>query len=314
MKNSNLYFPIDKDIIQTEIVFDFDLFIPINANTAMECIQKSQSVVTPADCEKILKYNALYVHESEYSKYEHHYENVFAVPDVHITPPNFAERSAQIYDTASMILSDLFSNPESVKNYVASKEVVDNILEVILDDDFSIKALLDIATQDYYTHTHSINVAIYALSLGRHLKLSRVELSELGEAALLHDLGKSRIDPTIINKKGSLTKTEFKEIQKHPMYGFAIALRLGIKNKKILYGIRQHHEKIDGSGYPFGFKGSQIPLYARIIGLCDIFDAVTSQRSYKDALSSFEAFLLIKKEMKGHVDPVLLDNMIGMFQ
>jgi putative nucleotidyltransferase with HDIG domain len=173
---------------------------------------------------------------------------------------------------------------------------------------------MKIATHDYYTHTHSINVAIYALSLGSFLGFNEVELEELGEAALLHDLGKSKIASEIINKKGKLTIQEFEIIKKHPNYGVSLGLKLGIKNKKILEGIKYHHEKMDGSGYPSGLYRDEIPLYAKIIGICDIFDALTSQRSYKRAMTSFEALKLMKVDMNKHLDIKLLNQMILMFK
>ena len=160
----------------------------------------------------------------------------------------------------------------------------------ILHDDYAIKSLMSIATHDYYTHTHSINVAIYALSLGSFMKLKPDALSELGEAALLHDLGKSKIDAAIINKNGKLTDQEYAEMKKRPSLGYTIGLKLGIKNRKILEGIRHHHEKMDGTGYPFRMRGEAIPYYARIIGLCDIFDALTSRRSYKEPMVPFFFF------------------------
>jgi HD-GYP domain-containing protein (c-di-GMP phosphodiesterase class II) len=192
--------------------------------------------------------------------------------------------------------------------------VVSDLVDTILVDNFTLKSLLVIASHDYYTHTHSINVAIYALSLGSFLGLQKETLAELGEAALLHDLGKSKIDPAIINKNGKLTDKEFKEVQKHSDLGYAVGLKLGIKNKNVLDGIRHHHEKMDGSGYPLGLKGKEIPLFARIIGACDIFDALTSRRSYKEPMTTFETLKLMKTTMKEHLDVRLLDKMISMFK
>jgi len=89
---------------------------------------------------------------------------------------------------------------------------------------------------------------------------------------------------------------------------------MGIKNKNVLHGIRYHHEKMDGSGYPSKLKGENIPKFARIVGLCDIFDALTSKRSYKEAMSTYDALSLIKKNMANHVDLNLLNEMIKMFK
>lgn len=212
------------------------------------------------------------------------------------------------------MLANLFNNPEALGNYEASKAVVEDMTGIISDNKFSIKYLMNITTHDYYTHTHSINVTIYALSLGSYLRLKKEVLNELGEAALLHDLGKSKIDPAIINKNAKLTDEEFAQMKQHPSLGYTIALKLGIKNRNVLEGIRHHHEKMDGSGYPFRMRGENIPLFARIVGMCDIFDALTSKRSYKEAMSTFEALSLMKKTMKEHIDSNLLLKMIEMFR
>ena len=165
---------------------------------------------------------------------------------------------------------------------------------------------MSIATHDYYTHTHSLNVAIYTLSLGAYLKLDEQALNDLGHAGFLHDLGKRKIDVGIINKKGKLDTKEFKIMQAHSELGYKIAIKMGIKNEDILSGIRYHHEKMDGTGYPHGLKEKDIPFFARIVGLCDIFDALTSKRSYKNAMSTFDALLLVKTKMNHHVDMKLL--------
>lgn len=226
---------------------------------------------------------------------------------------SFENKSAAIYKKASQVMYKFFCNTESKASYMASKEVVEDVLEIILDDDFNLESLQNFVAHGYHLHTHSINVSIYALILGNSLKLTFEELKELGEAALLHDLGKSKIDTKILNKNGKLTTNEFQEMKKHSSFGCMTALRLEIKNRKIRNGIRQHHEKMDGSGYPFGLKGEEISFYARIICLCDIFDALTSKRSYKEPMTHAEAFVLIETKMSGHVDSVLLQKMIEIF-
>ena len=100
----------------------------------------------------------------------------------------------------------------------------------------------------------------------------------------------------------------------HPSLGYTIGLKIGITNRKVLAGIKHHHEKMDGTGYPDGLLGNGIPLYARIVGLCDIFDALTSKRSYKDAMTTFEAVKLIKTKMNNHVDLKLLNSLLQMFR
>ena len=309
------YIPIDKNIIEEGMVCEFSLFTPSNSNTQMNCIKEPGVPITKREKVIIDTEKLLYVHASEYSKYEYLRANLLDYNKTKATTNvNFEEQTAAIYTNAARVLNKLFSNPETLGNYEASKGVVNDMVGTILNDDFTIKSLMSIAAHDYYTHTHSINVAIYALSLGSFLNFTSKELSELGEAALLHDLGKSKIDPRIINKNGKLTNEEFDEMKKHPSLGYTVGVKLGIKNKKVLEGISHHHEKMDGTGYPFRMRGENIPYYARIIGLCDIFDALTSRRSYKDPMTSFEALLLIKTNMKDHVDMTLLKKMIEMFR
>ena len=144
--------------------------------------------------------------------------------------------------------------------------------------------------------------------------LEKEDLLNLGISSLLHDLGKSKIDSTIINKNGLLTDVEFVEVKNHPYYGWLIAQEIGISNKDILDGIVYHHEKIDGTGYPKGLKGDKIPLYAKIISICDAFDAISTKRTYKDSISSFGALLLMKKEMSNSFDIHLVNSFIQMLR
>lgn len=307
------YIPIDKSIIDEGMTFGFDLFIPSECKKKMDRFKENGSSITTDEKVMIDAMGPLYVEESEFKDYELFCQNMKEAHE-ELEYISFEEKSATLYAHASEVLSTLFSNPETLANYDACKEVVHEIVGAILDDNFTIKSLLSIAAHDYYTHTHSINVAIYALSLGSFMGLQQETLSELGESALLHDLGKSKISKAIINKNGKLTNLEFQEIQRHPSLGYTIGMKLGIKNKNILQGIKHHHEKMDGSGYPSGLKGESIPLFARIICLSDIFDALTSKRSYKEPMTTFDALKLMKVNMKDHIDIRLLNKMITMFR
>lgn len=169
-----------------------------------------------------------------------------------------------------------------------------------------------ITAHDYYTHTHSINVSVYTLSLGSYLGIEGNDLEVLGMAAILHDLGKSKVDYEIINKNGKLTDEEFAQMKHHPAFGHEIALKLNITDERVLTGIRHHHEKIEGGGYPDNLRGDQISQFARIIGVCDVFDALSTKRSYKDPMSSFESLLLMKQQMVGHLDMGMVDAFIRM--
>ena len=309
---STRYISIDKNIVSEGISFDFNIFC-IHDNDEVKPFKNRGNTVTRDDYLILKDVRNLYIKESENEDYETFYKKYLAqVPQGEY--PNIENKSGKTYTKASSVLDAIFENPETLGNYKDSKLVVNDLIDTVLDNDFTIRSLMGIAAHDYHTHTHSLNVAIYALSLGSYIGLDDTALSELGEAALLHDLGKSKVDPKLINKKGRLTDEEFAKAKQHSSLGYALGMRIGIRNKNVLLGIRHHHEKMDGSGYPSGLKQNQIPHFARIIGLCDIFDALTSKRSYKEAMTTFDALKLIKLEMKAHVDPKLLLDMIMMFK
>jgi len=142
--------------------------------------------------------------------------------------------------------------------------------------------------------------------------MSEKRLGDLGRSALLHDLGKSKVDIQVLNKKDFLTNTEFSLIKKHPIFGYRIAKYIGEIDKNVLDGIRHHHEKINGDGYPDGLKGSELTLFPRIIAICDVFDALTTRRSYKEPMSSYDALMIMETKMSTHLDMKLLKYFVKM--
>ncbi|OPL19073.1 MAG: hypothetical protein AVO35_12405 [Candidatus Aegiribacteria sp. MLS_C] len=134
--------------------------------------------------------------------------------------------------------------------------------------------------KDTYTHNHSRNVAAYATFIGTHLDLTSKEISRLNHGALLHDIGKIGIPEAVLNKEGPLTKEEFELIRSHPETGYNI-LKPITAFSDFLDAVRYHHERIDGTGYPHGLSGNDIPFQARIMAVADAFDAMISDRVYR---------------------------------
>jgi len=316
--NEKKYVSVDSSVIADGMTLNFDIYAPPYGDEDAVLLKAKNSMISSEDVLLISTNDSrVYINALEHSSYKEHVNNLrlgSIKDDDSSNKTDFIQQSKAVYSKATSILDKLFQNPETLGNYENSRAVVNDLVENILDDNFTIKSLMSIAAHDYYTHTHSLNVAIYSLALGTYLKLDKKSLSELGEAALLHDLGKSKIDLDIINKNGTLSEAEFKKMKAHPSLGHALGIKIGIKNKKVLDGIRHHHEKIDGTGYPYGLSNDEIPLYAKIVGLCDIFDALTSKRSYKEPMSTFDALKLIKVEMKDHIDIKLLQKIIMMFR
>jgi len=140
---------------------------------------------------------------------------------------------------------------------------------------------------DDYTYSHSLNVSLLCNMFSKWLNLRDEETEDLTVAGLLHDIGKLKIDSTILNKKDKLTDEEFEEIKKHPVIGYEIIKDTDLP-KQIKEAILMHHEKINGTGYPSGLKGDEINKYAKIISICDIYDAMTSARAYRESFCPFQ--------------------------
>ncbi len=164
--------------------------------------------------------------------------------------------------------------------------------------------------KDSYTHGHSRQVSLYAGLLARALGLSASQRALLAQAALLHDIGKIGIADTILNHPGALSRDDLTEIRKHPCKGRNILAPIHSLSglAEIVY---HHHERWDGSGYPDGLAGEEIPLMARIIGIADAFDAITSQRPYRDSLDLDSALAELRGGAGSQFDPGLVELFIA---
>jgi putative nucleotidyltransferase with HDIG domain len=165
--------------------------------------------------------------------------------------------------------------------------------------------------RDSYTAGHNYRVALYALKLGEELSLTAADLRAIAQGGLVHDVGKLRIPDTILNKPGKLTPEERVVIEMHPVSGYDLCKRLGFMPEELSV-IRSHHEKWDGSGYPDRLAGEQIPLLARVTAVADVYDALTSSRSYRKAMSHEAAMEIIVKESGRHFDPLCVQAWVRL--
>lgn len=166
--------------------------------------------------------------------------------------------------------------------------------------------LYNLRTTDDYTYTHSINVSLLCNIVGNWLKLPHEQIEELTTAGLLHDIGKIKVDQNILNKPGKLTPQEFEKIKKHSQLGYEIIKDQNNISDDIKYGVLMHHEKINGSGYPLGLSDTEIHDYAKIISIVDIYDAMTSNRSYHKKFSPFKVIQIFEQDSFGLLDTAFL--------
>lgn len=181
----------------------------------------------------------------------------------------------------------LESNEQSIKDIY---EIVDNIIGIIIDEGDINTILFQMNQYDNYTYIHCIDTCIMATYLGMELGLNKSDLRKLAISSILHDLGKIKIPEYIINKEDKLDSEEMELIKKHPYLGYRILKESGIDDINILLSVLQHHERIDGSGYPLGLKGDKMILNSKIIGICDVYTAISSKRSYRDKFNPNEAY------------------------
>ncbi len=204
--------------------------------------------------------------------------------------------------------------------YFQSQVYIDKIIEeqkrqIDMEAQFSIQIVTTLAeavdAKDPYTKGHSYRVAEYSREIARRMGMKDDELRRIYYMGMLHDVGKIGISDTIINKKDRLTRDEYELIKSHPVIGEDV-LRHVTAMPTLYYGARWHHERYDGKGYPDGLKGEEIPLEVRIISVADVFDAMTSIRTYRDPLTMKEARAEIEKAKGTQLDPAICDIMLKM--
>ncbi|QKS46387.1 HD-GYP domain-containing protein [Paenibacillus cellulosilyticus] len=160
--------------------------------------------------------------------------------------------------------------------------------------------------RDAYTAGHNYRVALYALRLGERMGLNTEQLRAIALGGIVHDVGKLKVPDSILNKPGKLTPFERDVIERHPLAGYDVCKRLGFMKEELAI-IRNHHEKWDGTGYPDRLRHDNIPLLARVTAVADVYDALTSSRSYRKAMSHGEALAIITSERGAHFDPECVD-------
>ncbi len=306
------YIPIDSSSLKADTKIGCDLYLLVKSGTDSRYILycRGDAVFESNKREMLVEKNIsrLFIAKEDQQKYyqylEYNFKNI--ISDTRLSSD---EKTQIVHSAATNLVKDLFNDPRS-GNVERTKKFAYNMVDYVLKDTSAAESLLKIAIHEYYTYTHSVNVAAVGTLFAKNIGLKEDDLKGFCSGILLHDVGKTRISTDILNKKGKLTKEEFDEIKKHLELGIEVLDETGVEFNEERIITLQHHENDDGTGYPHGLKKDEIDLSGKIARIIDVYDALTSKRSYADAIRPFAALIEMKEKMSNCFDNELLIEFI----
>jgi HD-GYP domain-containing protein (c-di-GMP phosphodiesterase class II) len=217
------------------------------------------------------------------------------------------QNAREIRNRAKVVVTSMFQQARMGNSFDAEvcAPLVADVVDSVHRNSDALVSLTRLKLADEYTYLHSVTVCALMVSLGKQLGFDRQECHEAGMAGLMHDLGKAAMPLEIINKPGSLTDSEFEIIRLHPARGHEMLLRAGVTNEGVLSVCRHHHERMDGKGYPDKLPSGRISQLVRMSSVCDVYDAITSNRPYKAGWDPAESISRMAS-WKGHFDEDVL--------
>lgn len=207
--------------------------------------------------------------------------------------PAKVELSASVKKRVSEGIQFLYNNADSPEFASTSVKITNDLMKAINSNSALAVDINALKTSDEYTFKHSVDVATISMVIARNLKMSDQDVYNIGVAGLLHDMGKSRIPLEILNKPARLTDQEFEVMKLHSELGYQILKEKDEFNAAVSLAVLQHHEKMNGNGYPLGYKQDKICSYAKILSVSDVYDALVTERPYKKSFSQRTAVEMI---------------------
>jgi HD-GYP domain-containing protein (c-di-GMP phosphodiesterase class II) len=221
------------------------------------------------------------------------------------------EKSLVLYETSQSLIKSSFEQPESPLIMSANKKVVAHTVSTITAEPKMLRTMVSMFSFDYSLYSHCVHVSVLGTGLALETgSWSEDEVRNLALGFLLHDIGKCRVSPEILRKPGMLSPFEARQMERHPELGVDLMSQHQTLHPAVMEVIRTHHERLDGSGYPRHLPSSSIPLESRICSVADVFDAFTSHRSYKPAMTGFEALKTILAKMTSELDDEIVHLLV----
>jgi len=248
----------------------------------------------------------LFIEPSSRSDFQQYLQRLVNDND-HIKTLNDERRSAIVSEVVRDVLANAFKS-ESTSTIVGTANLLgQHIASLVSETQLSMTGLSKILHHDYGTFTHSANVALYSSLLALRMGFDEYSIEDIAVGGLLHDIGKLSIEDRILNKAGKLDDMEFRIIKKHPLEGFRRLLSEENVTTCQLLMAYQHHEKLDGTGYPVGIESDEISKVAKLCAVVDVYEALTSKRPYRNAMRPEQAIEIMSRDVGKHLDGEILE-------
>jgi HD-GYP domain-containing protein (c-di-GMP phosphodiesterase class II) len=277
------YLPVATATLCPQTVMACDLYLQRRGCGFVELYRSASLPITAADIQKLREdgVEQLYIRLEEAEAYRAYLcEHVIHDPSIAA-----AVRMRALTEVTRVAFQDALVANQCGGMVAAAEQFGQHVASLLAERSVQFDELYSTLAHDYYTFTHVCNVSVYCTLIGQLLGMCDLEeLAALASAALLHDIGKRHIPPHVLNKRGKLTDAEWDLVRQHPTTGFRELARREDLQWSQLMVVYQHHERLDGSGYPCGLTGNEIDPWARICAVADVFDALTCQRPYRQPL------------------------------
>lgn len=295
----NLYNELNLDSIKIDETLVFDIFIKRDKNYVI--IIEAGTMLSQELYNKLQKQDKLFIAKKDAKNQEFTCQSLYIY--VKHNKNDLKKSLNFLYDASIDVFSDFLNSKDNVIEIPCIKEIVKSIVFLLKNNPNFLKETIPHFANDYKLAYHSLHVSIYAICIAHYINLTDNQLKQIGLAGLMHDTGIKDVDDSIKNKDSELSIKELEAVQKHSTYSSNIAIKNNITDPYILDGIRRHHECYDGTGYPDRLHGKDISIFASILAISDVFDALTSDRPHRKDKSTFDALKIMMKD----------DSMVGKF-
>ncbi len=304
MKN-RFYRPLSLACISPDYFPDIALFIKNNGNFIL--YKNHDRKFTEADRQRLewTSTQFLYVRSGDMdvvTEYlEHNLDSLLVRSDI-----DSGSKGTILYQTAANYVTDIFDEPDKTADIIRCRSLMRHLMKYVSGHEDALKALQAITSQNHYIFTHSVQVAaLMMLVHDRLFALTHDEMIDVGVGSLLHDFGLVFLSGDLLDKPDALSAIEYHKVKQHTQKGYEHLHSAGTLGEVSLTIVRHHHEKYDGSGYPSGLKGDQVPRSAQLAALCDTFCAMTTDRPKHNAIPQTEALKIMGEEVGSSFNPEL---------